>query len=209
MGKDTWERIWKNQSKSKTYFDRILWKLRHNTSKSYAKRIGRLMEGSAKPNILEIGCGSAVTFKYLLEEIPGCKLTGLDFSPAGLALAAKLNPGCKFVEGDARKMPFKSNSFDFVYSLGLIEHFTREDALKIIKEHCRAAKKGAIVMLVVPAKYSLLNVARIIAGKRWPWGFEDPFSSSELLGLMTAAGLKNVKIRRVKTIVLFAVGTKR
>jgi ubiquinone/menaquinone biosynthesis C-methylase UbiE len=208
MPKNTWNKIWKKQAESKGLFDKLLWVLRRNTSKKYAEKISKLLDGKASPRILEIGCGSAATFQYLREKIPNASLTGLDFSPMALELASKNNPATKFIEGDARKLPLKSNQYDLVYSLGLIEHFSREDAKEIILEHARTTKKGGIVIIVVPAKYSALNLVRIIAGKSWPWGFEDPFTKKELRRLMRSAGLGTIKVERIKTIVLFAMGIK-
>ncbi|MFH1257793.1 MAG: methyltransferase domain-containing protein [Candidatus Micrarchaeota archaeon] len=206
--KETWEKVWKNQRKNRGLFDRVLWKLRHSTSRNYAEKISKMLEGKPKPKILEVGCGSAVTFIYLRKKIPDAELVGLDFSPAALKLAEKRNKGCKFIEGDAKKMPFGSGKFDFVYSLGLIEHFSREVALQIVKEHARAAKEGGIVMIVVPAKYSLIHMARVVAGNKWPFGYEEAFGKQELLEVMRKAGLKHIRIERLKTIIYLATGMK-
>ena len=52
--------------------------------------------------------------------------------------------------GDARSLPFKDNSFDFVYSLGVVEHFPQ--TLKAIQEQARVVKKGGKVLLTVPRR---------------------------------------------------------
>ncbi len=208
MGKATWERLWKRQRKNDGIFHKIVWKLRHDTSAAYAQEICKRLGDVKRPRILEIGCGSALTFQYIRKKLPDCSLLGLDFSPAALRIARSRNPGTKFICGDARRLPLKDGTYDFTYSLGLIEHFSRKDALRIISEHARVTRKGGYVMIVVPAKYSVINLARIIAGKRWPWGFEDPFSKSGLMRLMEEAGLRGIRIRRAKTIVLIATGIK-
>lgn len=44
----------------------------------------------------------------------GAEVTGLDFSPAMLALARRNCPGARFVEGDAGDLPFGAGDFDGV-----------------------------------------------------------------------------------------------
>lgn len=50
--------------------------------------------------------------------------------------------------GDARMLPFKDESFDFVYSIGVIEHFP--ESLIAVREHARVTKKGGYVFMIVP-----------------------------------------------------------
>lgn len=58
----------------------------------------------------------------------------------------------KFVIGDARKMKFKTGSFDTVYSSATIEHVgSRLNQIKFIKECYRVAKKN--VFITTPNKY--------------------------------------------------------
>ncbi len=208
MSKKTWEKLWKKQAENRSLFQKLVWALRHNTSRKYAEIMGKLLGKNHNPKILEVGCGSAVTFQYLGKTIPGAKLTGLDYSPEALKIAKRQNPNARFFEGDARKLPFRRGEFDLVYSLGLIEHFPRQEALKIMKEHVRVTKSGGTVFVVVPEKYSALNLARIIAGKRWHAGFEDPFSREEFRKLLSATGLLDIKISRLKTIILLGIGRK-
>jgi len=58
----------------------------------------------------------------------------------------------KFIKGDARRMKFKENSFDTVYSSATIEHVgTRSSQLKFIKECCRVSQKN--VFITTPNKF--------------------------------------------------------
>ena len=55
-------------------------------------------------------------------------------------------PGLKFVRGDARKMPFPDNSFDFVFSSAVIEHVgSRDCQLAFLRECFRVARKWVFV----------------------------------------------------------------
>ncbi len=49
-----------------------------------------------------------------------------------------------------KKLPFSSNSIEAIYSSHLLEHFQREDALKLIKECYRLLKSNGILRIVVP-----------------------------------------------------------
>ena len=50
--------------------------------------------------------------------------------------------------GDARYLPFPDNTFDLVYSLGVVEHFTGME--KAIAEHARVVRKGGHVLITTP-----------------------------------------------------------
>ena len=60
--------------------------------------------------------------------------------------------GIRFVVADAAKMPFASNSFDFVFCSSLIEHVRNPDLL--IKEIKRILKKGGRCYLSFPPFWS-------------------------------------------------------
>ena len=58
----------------------------------------------------------------------------------------------KIIKGDARKMKFKQNSFDTVYSSATIEHVgSRSNQIKFIKECYRVSRKD--VFITTPNKF--------------------------------------------------------
>lgn len=72
-------------------------------------------EGPFALDLLEIGCGNGVLLDYLSKSIPGFSAKALEFSKdmADLARGRDL-PRVEIVDGDVRKMPFASKSFDVV-----------------------------------------------------------------------------------------------
>lgn len=75
----------------------------------------------AEGDVLEVAVGTARNLAFYPDDV---RLTGLDFSPAMLALArtraAELGRGIDLREGDAQALPFPDESFDTVVcTLGL------------------------------------------------------------------------------------------
>lgn len=100
-------------------------------------------------NVLEIGCGLGADSRYISKL--GSKITSLDLSFDNVALTLKgmhlLELKGQGVCSDAENLPFKDNSFDIVYSFGVLHH--TPDTKRAIDEVCRVLKPGGkcIVML--------------------------------------------------------------
>lgn len=70
--------------------------------------------------ILDVGCGMGTLANYWKKH--GYDITAIDHSQE--AIRGTLKKGIKCTFADVRKgLPFPSNSFDLVYSDGLLEHF--------------------------------------------------------------------------------------
>lgn len=101
--------------------------------------------------VLEVGCGRGSLSAYFADAGWDCTL--LDLSPAVLDLAkeAFMANGltANFDVGDCLNLPYEPNSFDLVFSIGLLEHF--EDINKVIQEQYRVlAPGGKFIGYVVP-----------------------------------------------------------
>ena len=80
--------------------------------------------------VLEIGCVPAGRL-YFLQKHFQTETYGLDYSLKGLFKSIKQRN--HLVCSDLYHPPFKNESFDLVYSLGVIEHF--DDPSKVIDVH--------------------------------------------------------------------------
>lgn len=81
--------------------------------------------------MLNVGCG----YRYHPE------WTNLDFIKTGPSVVAH----------DLKKgIPFEDESFDVVYHAHLLEHFTKQEGLHLIKECFRVLKAGGIIRIAVP-----------------------------------------------------------
>ena len=75
--------------------------------------------------VLDIACGTGVAAQAAADV--GARVTGVDFSPAMLALAGSLHPGIAFEAGDAERLPFPDAHFDAVISNFGIHHVERPE----------------------------------------------------------------------------------
>ncbi|MBI2024666.1 MAG: class I SAM-dependent methyltransferase [Candidatus Harrisonbacteria bacterium] len=88
----------------------------------------------------------------------------IDISPDVVRQALKKleekNIKVKAVIGDMRKMPYPDNSFDYVYTMGTIEHIPRpQDAME---EIFRVLKPGGRAVIGVPNKYEWFGKSLIL-----------------------------------------------
>jgi SAM-dependent methyltransferase len=95
------------------------------------------------------------------------------------------------VNGDIRHLPFESGSFDFVYTMGTIEHIDEYQAA--VDEIQRVLRAGGRAIVGVPHKWNvflrpLLVRALELFGK-YPYSPEKSFSSVELRGVVENSGL--------------------
>lgn len=96
-------------------------------------------------NILDLGCGDGTRLEYLVH---GGNGTGIDISKSAINRARRIYPGLKFLNADLRKLSFKSNSFELVYSAFVLEHLTSVE--KVIEEAIRVAKSDGFIVFIAP-----------------------------------------------------------
>lgn len=72
--------------------------------------------------VLDVGCGSGRFAEIALSL--GANVIALDYSSAVDACFANLNhyPNLHVLQGDIYSLPFEAESFDFIYSLGVLQH---------------------------------------------------------------------------------------
>jgi len=96
--------------------------------------------------VLDLGCGKGGYSLNLFKE--GANTTSLDITTEYFQNIK----GTKFIIGDATRMPFKSNSFDFVFCSSLIEHIKNPDLL--VREIKRVLAKKGLCYLSFPPFWS-------------------------------------------------------
>jgi ubiquinone/menaquinone biosynthesis C-methylase UbiE len=104
--------------------------------------------------VLEIGCGRGSLSCYFSDAGFDCNLVDLSASVLSIAqgIFEKNNLKAKFTVGDANNLDIPDNSFDVIYSIGLLEHF--EDIEKPLKEQIRVLDHGGIWFGYIVPKYT-------------------------------------------------------
>ncbi|MEZ5811289.1 MAG: methyltransferase domain-containing protein [Rhizobiaceae bacterium] len=110
--------------------------------------------------VLDLCCGHGNAAEALVEA--GSTVTGLDFSPAMLALARKRVPQATFVEGDAASLPFEESSFDAVVCNVGFGHLPDPDA--VLSEVARVLRPGGITGLTSWRETEVSPTFQIIFG---------------------------------------------
>lgn len=133
-------------------------------------------------NILEVGAGSGSDSAFLSKL--GAKVTILDFSPQSIkiakTIAKKENVELKTILSDCKKIPLRSNSYDLVFSVGLVEHF--KNPAPVIKEQIRLIKNKGFLLIDIPQKYNLYTIVkkiRMLTGT-FHFGWETEYSKPQL-----------------------------
>lgn len=120
----------------------------HKTELGILRKALELMSTSS--TVLEVGCG---TGRLLVEtQKEGFMVNGMDPSPDMLRLSRKkvdnIPPYSRFTLGEAAKLPFSDNSYDFVYSIRVLNQTeSQEYALKIVQEMLRVTKGNGYVLI--------------------------------------------------------------
>lgn len=159
------------------------------------EQLERVMDLRGK-RVLEIGAGTGRDSFPLVEA--GADVTQLDYAENSLRLlkqiADKDRIPVHIVGGDTFALPFRDGTFDVVFHQGLLEHFRKPVAEKLIRENVRVLKPGGLLLVDVPQRYHLYTVVKhlLIALDKWFAGWERSFSVGELEGVLRSAGLTPV-----------------
>ncbi|HKG24202.1 MAG TPA: class I SAM-dependent methyltransferase, partial [Thermomicrobiales bacterium] len=84
--------------------------------------IVRKIAGLAPASFLDAGCGEGFVAEILLRQLPGLQLTGFDFNPAAVAVAATRVPNATFQTASIFEIPFPDRGFDVVGCFEVLEH---------------------------------------------------------------------------------------
>ncbi len=204
-----WDSFWAEHASRSNLFHRLLWLARFLFSKEYARHLAEFAGPLSSPSLLEVGCGSARTLHYLEKRLRPQQCFAFDLSPQAVQLARAINPNFLPAVADALSLPLPDSSLDMSFSIGLIEHFSRQQAEQMMHEKTRITRPGGVVAVMVPWKNSAYNLlVRRAFGKSWPFGDEYPFRRAELSNMLKTVGLKQVEIFVIYGSTLLGAGRK-
>jgi dolichol-phosphate mannosyltransferase len=143
-----WNAYWEKKDRPTTLAYELIARLyRVSVIKRQLERfiVSNFREGS---HLLHAGCGSGQVDMALHERM---KITAIDISQSALRLYQRNNPTAFAVRhADIFALPFPSETFDGVYNLGVLEHFTRTEIQAILAELHRVLKPGGKLVLFWP-----------------------------------------------------------
>ena len=138
----------------------------------------QLPGGGEHRRVLDLGCGTGANALMFTEF---GSVIGLDVGSEALRLAATRPSAAWLTEGVATRLPFRSQTFDLVACLDVLEHVA--DDLGALRETRRVLKQNGRLVMTVPA-FS------------WLWSEHDEalghfrrYSHGELLRVLRSAGL--------------------
>jgi ubiquinone/menaquinone biosynthesis C-methylase UbiE len=125
----------------------------------------------AGERVLEIGCGTGCDLLQFAKH--GAQATGIDITSEHLRLAReRVGQLAEVREAEATALPFPDESFDYVYSHGVLHHI--ESPRRVVDEIFRVLKPGGRFNIHVYARWSYFTVTRIVRhGRNWRLYFEN------------------------------------
>ena len=126
---------------------------------------------------LEIGCGTGMSSLWLAKH--NRKVTSLDYTETSIALvnmaAERLNITLKIIQSDATKeLPFKKKEFDAIFQCGLLEHFSTDQQIELLRNWKRYC--GRMISMIPNAASIPYRIGKEMmeASKTWGYGMEIP-----------------------------------
>lgn len=155
-------------------------------------------------SIMEVGCGNSIWLPYLARKT-GAAAYGLDYSEKGCELARR-NLRAHGLEGKIwsadlfASPPEEIGQFDFVYSLGLVEHFS--DLEGVLAALLKFVKPGGVLFTLVP------NLRSVHGLMTWMWQ-PELFAKHELVGKrQLVRAYKNLGLQAVRAQYLGVFSTR-
>lgn len=111
-------------------------------------------------SFLEVGCGTGFVLSAVSETFPSATLHGSEIFTAGLGVAATRLPHVKFIQIDARRIPF-SEEFDVIGAFDVLEHVMEDE--EVLRNICESLKANGILLLSIPQH-------------QWLWSSADEYA---------------------------------
>lgn len=173
---------------------------------SRMEKVKKLLKGIdlKDKKVLDVGCGGGQYMEYFLSK--NAKTIGIDYSEKMIDMAKEYLEGNKksrfsLIKADANNLPFPSNTFNLVLSIGLLEYLSKPE--KALSEIHRVLKKGGLAIMSFSKKESPFFLLRIFPGSilrekllKLPQ-LNTVFSSKDVKLLSEKSGLKLKKIDEV------------
>lgn len=152
-GEDEWDEYWRSERKQrKILYDIVAMFYRKYIIKRNLNRY-IIKYFNPKAQLLHAGCGGGQVDRDIANVV---NITALDISTIALNIYKRqYKDSCKIIHGSILNIPTKSENYDGIYNLGVMEHFTKRDIKKILDEFHRVLKKNGKILLFWPPQFGL------------------------------------------------------
>lgn len=143
---------------------------------------------------LDVGCHSGTFTSKVLEKIGSKKVYGIDISPTSIELIKKRIPFGKFTAGDASNLPYKTNFFEAVFCLEMLEHV--DSPQEVLSEIKRVLKKNGYGVFLVPSDNKLFKIVWFLWTLYYPvWrhAHVQSFKNRDLEKILIKLKFKKIK----------------
>ena len=165
------------------------------TRKLTEKRLVRLMETYGRgpgARIAELGGANSCFFDAVRQRIKPSFYAIIDKNEVGLAQFGRRigrDPAVSIIQADVLHLESHLRA-DLVFSVGLIEHFSREGTRTAVRSHFQLLKPGGIAILSFPTPTFLYWGTRFVSEMLGMWIFHDerPLKMGELVEDLEGVG---------------------
>jgi SAM-dependent methyltransferase/uncharacterized protein YbaR (Trm112 family) len=163
-------------------FDGVIWEMDYEDhERRFLQEIGpHAPARNQAGRFLEIGCGLGITTRMAQQNFGG-EAVGVDLSLAAWRAAAmnRANPALHFVQASVFALPFEAQTFDTIYSRGVLHHtYSTRAAFSALAALCRPG--GALYLWVYGPKsindnlfrrcvYATELLLRFLLNRSPPW----------------------------------------
>lgn len=198
---DVWERLWRHPPTAERD-DALL--VRERSGPRWTAIVARLERAFGRIDglqTIELGSGRGDLSTMLAER--GARVTLLDTCSTALEQARarfdRLGLSADFVQGDLFELPSRLREhFDVALSSGVIEHMRDHRRTIALRAHADALRPGGLAVVSVPhaacIPYRVWKLYLELR-RRWPYGFEQPYTHREIARRARDAQFEEVETR--------------
>ncbi len=191
-----WEHQLYNWGKEVIYKDPMAAEIFSSYAEKGARGLCQLLKERANgvdgKGMLYVGSGNDHLVSAPLEE-GGAFLVNMDI--VSEPLEDLVEAGAKnCVCGDVRRLPFRPEAFDVVFSKGSVHHSHPID--EPLREMAKVVKRGGHILVAEPNKYTLSRLPRFLLpnGFGCPTPYENAISARQVVSILSQEGISQFQI---------------
>lgn len=167
-----WEKFWQRVAK-KDFMRRFPWHFTHPARQIVYEATKRLGD-----TVLDVGCGTGIDYAAFISR--GIEYVGVDITPKFVSRFKEHHPEADVRLHSSLSLPFPDESFDVVYSGGMIQHMRLDEYPEAVRAMWRICRRGVILTTSNPFTQKN-NVVRIVRKGRV---YDNSYAMPQFLDLV-------------------------